>query len=95
MEEHSVAMKAKENEVLDLQVALTDAKECILREAKRNHQRELELFAETEEIWRQRTECKEMADEFMLKWRIVEEQKSNFLTRITHCKKRASSRGND
>ena len=38
MEEHSVAMKAKEKEVLDLQVALTEAKECILREEERNHQ---------------------------------------------------------
>ena len=75
MEEHSVALKAKEKEVLELRVAPTEAQERILREVERNRQRELELFAETEEIRRQRTECKEMADEFMLKWRIVVEQK--------------------
>ena len=63
MEEHSVSVKAKEKEVLDLQIALTDAKERILREAKRNRQRELELFAETEEIRRQCMEYKELADE--------------------------------
>ena len=67
--------EGKRKEVLDLQIALTNANERILREAKKNRQRELELFAETEEIRRQRTEFKEMADEFMLKWRIVEEQK--------------------
>ena len=40
MEEHSVALKAKEKELLDLQVALTDAKEHILREEERNCLRE-------------------------------------------------------
>ena len=35
MEKHSVAMKEKEKEVLDLQIALIDAKERILREAER------------------------------------------------------------
>ena len=75
MEEHSVAMKAKEKEVLDLQVALTDAKERILREEERNRQREQEFFAENEEIRSQHREWKEMANEFMLKWRIVDEQK--------------------
>ena len=38
IDEHSAALKAKEKEVLDLQVALTEAKECILREEERNHQ---------------------------------------------------------
>ena len=75
IEEHSVALQAKEKEVLDLQVALTDAKERILREEERNRQREHELFAENEEIRSQHREWKEMANEFMLKWRIVEEQK--------------------
>ena len=42
MEEHSVAMKAKEKEVLDLQVTLTDTKERILREEERNRQQEKE-----------------------------------------------------
>ena len=58
MEEHSVTMKEKEKEVLDLQVALTKAQERILMEAERNHQREQELFTETKEIRRQRTEYK-------------------------------------
>ena len=40
MEEHSVALKAKEKELLDLQVALTNAKERILREEERNCLRE-------------------------------------------------------
>ena len=75
MEEHSVSMKANEKEVLDLQVSLTDAKERILREEERNRYLEQELFAENEEIRSQHREWKEMANEFMLKWRIVEEQK--------------------
>ena len=75
MEEHSVAMKAKEKEVLDLQVTLTDTKERILREEERNRQQEQELFAENTEIRGQHTELKEMANELMLKWRIVNEKK--------------------
>ena len=71
IEEHSVALKAKEKEVLELRVALTEAQERILREAERNSQREQELFAETEEIRRQHREWKEMAEDFMLKWRIT------------------------
>ena len=50
IDEHSVALKAKEKEVLDLQVALTEAKERILREEERNRQREQELFAENLDI---------------------------------------------
>ena len=68
IEEHSLALKAKEKEVLELRVALTEAQERILREAERNSQRELKLFAETEEIRRQHREWKETANEFMLKW---------------------------
>ena len=75
IDEHSVALKAKEKEVLDLQVALTDAKERILREEERNRYLEQELFAENEEIRSQHREWKEMANEFMLKWRIVDDQK--------------------
>ena len=36
--EHAVTLKAKEKEVLDLQVALTEAKERILREEEQNRQ---------------------------------------------------------
>ena len=75
MEECSAALKAKEKEVLDLQATLTDAKEWNLREEERNHQREQELLAENKELRSQRTEFKELADEFMLKWKIVNEQK--------------------
>ena len=78
--------EGKRKEVLDLQIALTNANERILREAEKNHQRELELFAETKEIRRQRTEFKEMADEFMLKWRIVEEQKQQLTNSYRACK---------
>ena len=38
VDEHSFALKAKEKEVLDLQVALTEAKERILREEEQNRQ---------------------------------------------------------
>ena len=74
IEEHVVALKAKEKEVLDLQVALTEAKECVLMEEERNRQREHELFDENLDIRSQQREWKEMANEFMLKWRITEEQ---------------------
>ena len=36
MEEHSIALKEKEKEVLELRVALTEAQEQTLREAERN-----------------------------------------------------------
>ena len=76
IEEHVVALKAKEKEVLDLQVALTEAKECVLMEEERNRQREHELFDENLDIRSQQRELQEMANEFMLKWRIAEEQKA-------------------
>ena len=95
MGEHSIAMKAKEKEVLDLQATLTDTKEWNLREEERNRRREQELIAENEELRNQHTTFKELADEFMLKWKIVNEQKEQLTDSITHCKKRASSRGKD
>ena len=76
IDEYLVTLKAKEKEVLDLQVALAEAKEHILREEERNRQREQELFTENLEIRSQQREWKEMANEFMLKWRIAEEQKA-------------------
>ena len=76
IEEHVVALKAKEKEVLDLQVALTEAKECVLMEEERNRQREHELFDENLDIRSQQRELQEMANEFMLKWRIIEEQRA-------------------
>ena len=76
IDEHSVALKAKEKEVLDLQVALTEAKECVLMEEERNRQREHELFDENLDIRSQQRELQEMANEFMLKWRIIEEQRA-------------------
>ena len=75
MEEYSAALKAKEKEVLDLKAALTDAKEWNLREEERNRRREEELIAENGELRSQRMTFKELADEFMLKWKIVNEQK--------------------
>ena len=75
-DEHLVASKAKEKEVLDLHIALTEAKERVLKEEERNRQWEHELFAENEELRSQQREWKEMANEFMLKWRIAEEQKA-------------------
>ena len=62
--------------MLELQVALTEAEERIHREAERNCQQEQELFAKTEEIRRQHMEWKEMAEEFMLKWRITEDERA-------------------
>ena len=76
IDEHSAALKAKEKEVLDLQVVLTEAKERTLKEGERNSQRQQELFTENEEIRGQHREWKELANEFMLKWRIAEEQKA-------------------
>ena len=83
IEEHSVALLAKEKEVLELWVTLTEAQERILREAERNSQREQELFAETEEIRRQHREWKETADEFMLKWRITEDERAKLADAYT------------
>ena len=74
--ESSVALKAKEREVLDLQVAITEAKERVIREEERNSQRERELFAKNEEIRSQQRELQSIANECMLKWGITEEQRA-------------------
>ena len=76
IDEHSAALKAKEKEVLDLQVALTEAKEHVLREEEWHRQWEHELFAKNLDIRSQQRELQEMANEFMLKWRITEEQRA-------------------
>ena len=79
IDENSAALQAKEKEALDLHVTLTEAKERILREEERNRQREHELFAENLNIRRQQRDMKEMANEFMLKWRITEEQRAKLV----------------
>ena len=76
MKENSAALAEKEKEVLDLQAALDYAKEWNRREDERNRQREEELVAVNAELQSQRMTYKEMADEFMLKWKIVNEQKA-------------------
>ena len=83
IDEHSVALKAKEKEVLDLQVALTEAKERILREEERNHQREHERFTENLDIRSQQRESQEMANEVMLKWRITEDERAKLADAYT------------
>ena len=75
-DEHSVALKAKEKEVLDLPIALTEAKERVIREEERNSQRERELFAENVEIRSQQRELQDIANEYMVKWKIIEEQRT-------------------
>ena len=62
--------------MLDLQVAITEAKERVIREEERNSQRERELFAENQEIWRQQREMQDIANENMLKWKITKEQRA-------------------
>ena len=62
--------------MLDHQVALTEAKEHALREEDRNSQRERELFAKNEEIRSQQRELQSIANEYMLKWKIIEEQRT-------------------
>ena len=79
IDENSAALQAKEKEALDLHVTLTEAKERVLREEERNRQREHELFAENLNIRRQQRDMKEMANEFMLKWRIAEEQRAKLV----------------
>ena len=69
-------LKAKEREVLDLQVAITEAKEHVIREEERNSQRELELFVENQEIRSQQRELQDLANEYMQKWKITEEQRA-------------------
>ena len=76
MKENSTALAEKEKEFLDLQAALDYAKEWNRREDERNRQREEELVAVNAELQSQRMTYKEMADEFMLKWKIVNEQKA-------------------
>ena len=75
-DEHSAALKAKEKEVLDLQVALSEAKERVLKEEERHRQREHELFTENLDIRKQQRDLQEMANEFMLKWRITEDERA-------------------
>ena len=83
MEEYSAALTEKEKEVLDLQSALDYAKEWNHREDERNRRKEEELIAENVELRSQRMTFKEMANEFMLKWKIVSEQKDE-LTNSYH-----------
>ena len=83
MEEYSATLKAKEKEVLNLQAALTYTKEWNHQEDERNRRREEDLIAENAELRSQRMTFKEMADEFMLKWKIVSEQKDE-LTNSYH-----------
>ena len=61
--------------MLDLQVAITEAKEKFIKEEARNSQRERELFADNQEFRRQHRELQELASEHMQKWRISEEQR--------------------
>ena len=75
MEQWLASLKEKQKEVLDLKYALTDAKEWNLREDERNDRREEDLIAENAELWSQRMTFKGLADEFMLKWKMVCEQK--------------------
>ena len=75
-DENLTAVKAKEREVLDLHVALTDAKERVLKEEERNSQRECELFEENQEIRSQQRPLQDIANEYMLKWKITEEQRA-------------------
>ena len=75
MREYSAALAEKEKEVLDLQAALDYAKEWNRREDKRNRRREEELVTANAEPQSQRMSFKEMADEFMIKWKILSEQK--------------------
>ena len=70
-DENLTAVKAKEREVLDLHVALTDAKERVLKEEERHRQREHELFTENLDIRKQQRDLQEMANEFMFKWRMI------------------------
>ena len=76
IDEHSDALKAKEKEVLDLQVTLIEANERVLREEEKHRQKEQELFVENLDIRNQQRDLKEMANEIMLKWRIAEEQRA-------------------
>ena len=77
MEEYSAALKEKEKEVVDLHAALTYAKEWNHREDERNRRREEDLIAENAELRSQQMSFKEMADEFMLKWKIVKDELTN------------------
>ena len=61
--------------MLELRVTLIEAQERTLKEAERNSQWEQELFAETEEVRRQQREWKEMVNDFMLKWKIAEDER--------------------
>ena len=76
MKEYSAALAEKEQEVLDLHAALDYAKDWNRREDERNRRREEELVAANAELQSQRMTFKEMVDEFMLKWKIVNEQKA-------------------
>ena len=62
--------------MLDLQVAITEAKERVIREEERNSQRERELFAENQEIRSQQRELQDLANQYMQMWKIVEEKRA-------------------
>ena len=62
--------------MLDLQVAITEAKEHVSKEEERNSQWEHELFIENQEIWRQQREMQDIVNEYMLNWKITKEQRA-------------------
>ena len=68
----------------DLQVAITKAKEQFIKKEERNSGRELQLFADNEELRSQHWELQEMACQHMHMWKISEEQRAQISNSYQH-----------
>ena len=82
--ESSAALKAQEREVMNLQVAITEAKERFIKEEERNSRRELYQFEENEELRSQNRELQQMASQHLQMWRISEEQRETISASYNH-----------
>ena len=70
--------------MLDLQVAITEAKERFIKEEERNSRRELQLFVDNKELRSQNRELQEMASRHLHMWKISEEQRAQISDSYHH-----------
>ena len=61
---------------MNLQVAITEAKERFIKEEERNSRQERELFVDNEELRTQHRELQEMASRHLQMWKISKEQRA-------------------
>ena len=84
LDESMTKLKGREREVLDLQVANTEAKERLINEEEKRMQKELQHFEETEELRNQNRELQTMAHQHLHMWKNSEEQRARLSDSYNH-----------